>query len=100
MRRFISELKPTCFDDVISASSLFRPGPLDAIEDGKTMVQHFVDRKHGKERVEFDHPLLEPVLRDTYGVIVYQEQVMRGAGVGGILARTGRYSARRDGQKE
>ncbi|MDO8431749.1 MAG: DNA polymerase III subunit alpha [Candidatus Binatus sp.] len=79
MRRFITELKPTCFDDVIAAGSLFRPGPLDAIEDGKTMVQHYVDRKHGKEPVEYDHPLLEPVLRDTYGVIVYQEQVMRAA---------------------
>jgi len=43
------------------------------------MVQHYVDRKHGKEPVEYDHPLLEPVLRDTYGVIVYQEQVMRAA---------------------
>ncbi len=79
MRRFITELKPSNFEDVISAISLFRPGPLDAIEDGKTMVQHFVDRKHGKEPVEYDHPLLEPVLRDTYGVIVYQEQVMRAA---------------------
>src|SRR5208282_3624406 len=79
MRRFITELKPSCFDDVIAAGSLFRPGPLDAIQDGKTMVQHYVDRKHGKEPVEYDHPLLEPVLRDTYGVIVYQEQVMRAA---------------------
>ncbi len=79
MRRFISDLKPTCFDDIIAAGSLFRPGPLDAIEDGKTMVQHYVDRKHGREPVEYDHPLLEPVLKDTYGVIVYQEQVMRAA---------------------
>src|SRR5271157_3797738 len=79
MRRFITELKPTYFDDVIAAGSLFRPGPLDAIQDGKSMVQHYVDRKHGKEPVEYDHPLLEPVLRDTYGVIVYQEQVMRAA---------------------
>jgi DNA polymerase III subunit alpha len=79
MRRFLTDLKPTCFEDVISAVSLFRPGPLDAIEDGKTMVQHFVDRKHGREKVEYDHPLLEPVLKDTYGVIVYQEHVMRAA---------------------
>jgi DNA polymerase III subunit alpha len=79
MRRFLSDLKPACFEDVISAISLFRPGPLDAIEDGKTMVQHFVDRKHGREPVQYDHPLLEPVLKDTYGVIVYQEQVMRAA---------------------
>ena len=79
MRRFISDLKPTCFDDIIAAGSLFRPGPLDAVQDGKTMVQHYVDRKHGRERVEYDHKLLEPVLKDTYGVIVYQEQVMGAA---------------------
>jgi len=77
MRRFISDLKPSCFDDIIAAGSLFRPGPLDAVEDGKTMVQHYVDRKHGRETVKYPHPLLEPVLRDTYGVIIYQEQVMR-----------------------
>src|SRR5579885_3055613 len=79
MRRFISDLKPTRFDDIIAAGSLFRPGPLDAVQDGKTMVQHYVDRKHGREPVEYDHPLLEPVLKDTYGVIVYQEQVMGAA---------------------
>jgi len=79
MRRFLSDLKPTCFEDIIAAGSLFRPGPLDAIEDGKTMVQHYTDRKHKREPVVYDHPLLEPVLADTYGVIVYQEQVMRAA---------------------
>ncbi|MGH7812851.1 MAG: DNA polymerase III subunit alpha [Candidatus Binataceae bacterium] len=79
MRRFIADLKPSNFDDIVAAVSLFRPGPLDAILEGKTMVQHYVDRKHGREPVEYDHPLLEPVLRDTYGVIVYQEQVMRAA---------------------
>ncbi|MGO9602770.1 MAG: DNA polymerase III subunit alpha [Candidatus Binataceae bacterium] len=79
MRRFLSDLKPTRFEDIVAATSLFRPGPLDAIQDGKTMVQHYVDRKHGREKVEYDHPLLEPVLADTYGVIVYQEQVMRAA---------------------
>ncbi len=77
MRRFVTDLKPTCFDDIIAAGSLFRPGPLDAVVDGKTMVQHYVDRKHGREQVQYPHPLLEPVLRDTYGVIIYQEQVMR-----------------------
>jgi DNA polymerase-3 subunit alpha len=74
MRRFLTELKPTCFEDVIAAISLFRPGTLDA-----GMVEPFIRRKHGKEPVEYDHPLLEPVLRDTYGVIIYQEQVMRAA---------------------
>ena len=79
MRRFITDLKPSKFDDIIAALSLFRPGPLDAVLDGKTMLQHYVDRKHGREPVEYDHPLLEPALKETYGVIVYQEQVMRAA---------------------
>jgi DNA polymerase-3 subunit alpha len=74
MRRFLTELKPSCFEDVIAAISLFRPGTLDA-----GMVEPFIHRKHGKEPVEYDHPLLESVLRDTYGVIIYQEQVMRAA---------------------
>jgi DNA polymerase-3 subunit alpha len=74
MRRFLTELKPSCFEDVIAAISLFRPGTLDA-----GMVEPFIRRKHGKELVEYDHPRLEPVLRDTYGVIIYQEQVMRAA---------------------
>lgn len=74
MRRFLTELKPSCFEDVIAAISLFRPGTLDA-----GMVEPFIRRKHGKEPVEYDHPLLEPALRDTYGVIIYQEQVMRAA---------------------
>jgi DNA polymerase III subunit alpha len=74
MRRFLTDLKPSSFEDVIAAISLFRPGTLDA-----GMVEPFIRRKHGKEPVEYDHPLLEPVLRDTYGVILYQEQVMRAA---------------------
>ncbi|MBF6569122.1 MAG: DNA polymerase III subunit alpha, partial [Candidatus Binataceae bacterium] len=72
MRRFLTDLKPSNFEDVIAAISLFRPGTLDA-----GMVEPYIRRKHGKEQVEYDHPLLEPVLRDTYGVIIYQEQVMR-----------------------
>jgi DNA polymerase-3 subunit alpha len=74
MRRFLTELKPSCFEDVIAAISLFRPGTLDA-----GMLEPFIRRKHGKEPVEYDHPLLEPALRDTHGVIIYQEQVMRAA---------------------
>jgi DNA polymerase-3 subunit alpha len=74
----VMKMKPSCFEDVIAAGALYRPGPLDQkLEDGRTMVDVYIDRKHGKETVKFDHPRLEPVLKDTYGVIVYQEQVMQ-----------------------
>jgi DNA polymerase III subunit alpha len=68
----VMKLKPTCFEDVIAAGALYRPGPLDA-----GMVDVFIARKHGREKVAFPHPALETVLKDTYGVIVYQEQVMQ-----------------------
>ncbi len=68
----VMKLKPTCFEDVIAAGALYRPGPLDA-----GMVDVFIARKHGREKVVYPHTALEPVLKDTYGVIVYQEQVMQ-----------------------
>ena len=68
----VMKLKPSCFEDVISAGALYRPGPLDS-----GMVDVFINRKHGREKVTYPHPALEPVLKDTYGVIVYQEQVMQ-----------------------
>ncbi|MGZ3444463.1 MAG: DNA polymerase III subunit alpha, partial [Myxococcaceae bacterium] len=68
----VMKLKPSCFEDVIAAGALYRPGPLDS-----GMVDVFINRKHGREPVSYPHPSLEPVLRDTYGVIVYQEQVMQ-----------------------
>jgi DNA polymerase-3 subunit alpha len=68
----VMKLKPSCFEDVIAAGALYRPGPLDS-----GMVDVFISRKHGRERVSYPHPQLEPVLKDTYGVIVYQEQVMQ-----------------------
>ncbi len=74
----VMKMKPSCFEDVIAAGALYRPGPLDQkLEDGRTMVDVYIDRKHGKEKVTFPHPSLEPSLKDTYGVIVYQEQVMQ-----------------------
>ncbi|MBX7100108.1 MAG: DNA polymerase III subunit alpha [Myxococcaceae bacterium] len=74
----VMKMKPSCFEDVIAAGALYRPGPLDQkLEDGRTMVDVYIDRKHGKEKVSYPHPTLEPVLKDTYGVIVYQEQVMQ-----------------------
>ncbi len=70
MRKYLSELKPNKFEDLIAMVALYRPGPMQFIES-------FIARKHGKEKVSFDHPLLENALRETYGVTVYQEQVMQ-----------------------
>ena len=71
-RELLKKLKPDCFEDIVAAGALYRPGPLEG-----GMVDDFIDRKHGRKAVEYDHPLLEPILKDTYGVIVYQEQVMQ-----------------------
>ncbi|HEY1558989.1 MAG TPA: DNA polymerase III subunit alpha [Kofleriaceae bacterium] len=71
-REMLKKLKPDCLEDIVAAGALYRPGPLEG-----GMVDDFIDRKHGRARVEYPHPSLEPVLKDTYGVIVYQEQVMQ-----------------------
>jgi DNA polymerase III subunit alpha len=74
----VMKMKPSRFEDVIAAGALYRPGPLDQkLEDGRTMVDVYIDRKHGREKVTYPHPDLEKVLEPTYGVIVYQEQVMQ-----------------------
>jgi len=74
----VVKMKPSRFEDVIAAGALYRPGPLDQkLEDGRTMVDVYIDRKHGRDKVTYDHPDLKPVLEPTYGVIVYQEQVMQ-----------------------
>ena len=70
MRRYIKELKPTKFEDITAMVSLYRPGPIQSI-------QSFINRKNGLEDVKYLHPLAESALRDTYGIPVYQEQVMR-----------------------
>ena len=72
MRRLIVDLKPTCFEDIIALLALYRPGPL-----GSGMVSDFISNKSGKTKVVYDLPELEPILKDTYGMIVYQEQVMQ-----------------------
>lgn len=72
MKKLIGRLKPDSFDDLIALVALFRPGPLQS-----GMVDDFVDRKHGRARVEYPHSDLEPILKPTYGVILYQEQVMQ-----------------------
>ena len=75
MRDLLIRLRPEHFEDVIALVALYRPGPLDS-----GMVDDFVDRKHGKKTVEYIVPQLESILQETYGVIVYQEQVMKIAG--------------------
>jgi DNA polymerase III subunit alpha len=78
IRRLLTQLRPSCFADLVAILALYRPGPLDAkLDDGRTMVDVFIQRKHGKEAIRYLHPALAPILRDTYGVIVYQEQVMQ-----------------------
>lgn len=72
MKDLIRRLKPDCFDDITALVALFRPGPLQS-----GMVDDFMDRKHGRAPVYYPHPDLEPILAPTYGVILYQEQVMQ-----------------------
>ena len=69
-QKFLKDLRPTCIEDIVAAVSLYRPGPMDSI--GK-----FVENKHNPEKIVYLHPLLEPILKQTYGCIVYQEQVMK-----------------------
>ena len=72
IRELLKKMEPTCFEDIIAVCALYRPGPL-----GSGMVDDFVERKHGRKQTVYDLPQLEPILKDTYGVIVYQEQVMQ-----------------------
>lgn len=72
MKELINRLQPDCFEDIIALVALFRPGPLQS-----GMVDDFIDRKHGRAAVDYPHPDLEPILKPTYGVILYQEQVMQ-----------------------
>ncbi len=72
MRALIRDLQPSAFTDIVALLALYRPGPL-----GAGMNKDFCDCRHGRKEIEYPHPTLEPVLKDTYGIIVYQEQVMR-----------------------
>lgn len=70
MKRYLRELKPTVFDDIIAMVALYRPGPMQWIDD-------FINRKHGKKAITYVDKAMEPALKNTYGVVVYQEQVMQ-----------------------
>ena len=74
MQGMLRDAKPTRLEDLIALNALYRPGPMD-------LIPSFVARKHGREPVEYPHPLVEPVLAETYGIMVYQEQVMQTAQV-------------------
>lgn len=76
MRRIIIKLAPDKFEDIIALLALYRPGPL-----GSGMVEDFINGKHGKGTIKYPHPLLEECLKETYGVILYQEQVMKIANI-------------------
>ncbi|CAA6804865.1 MAG: DNA polymerase III alpha subunit (EC, partial [uncultured Thiotrichaceae bacterium] len=72
MKELIKRLQPDVFEDIVALVALYRPGPL-----GSGMVDDFVERKHGRQKTEYPHPWLESILKPTYGVILYQEQVMQ-----------------------
>ncbi len=69
MKRYLKELKPTVFEDVVAMVSLFRPGPME-------LIPEFIARKHGRNPITYLHPLMEKILKNTYGIMIYQEQVM------------------------
>jgi DNA polymerase III subunit alpha len=72
MRQVVRDLKPSSIEDISSILALYRPGPLDA-----GLIPKFINRKHGKEKIEYQHSLLKPILEETYGTLVYQEQIMK-----------------------
>ncbi|NJM17875.1 MAG: DNA polymerase III subunit alpha [Richelia sp. SM1_7_0] len=72
MRQIVRDLKPSNIEDISSILALYRPGPLDA-----GLIPHFIDRKHGREKIEYEANILEPILDETYGIMVYQEQIMK-----------------------
>lgn len=69
MKKYLKELKPNRFEDLVAMNALYRPGPME-------YIPQFIKRKHGEEPIAYDHPLMEEFLKDTYGITVYQEQVM------------------------
>jgi DNA polymerase-3 subunit alpha len=72
MRMYLKDLKPTNIEDLIAMNALYRPGPMQ-------FIPNFINRKHGREEVEYPHDLLEPILNYSYGIMVYQEQIMQTA---------------------
>lgn len=69
MKKWLKQLQANCFEDLVAMNALYRPGPMD-------YIPQYINRKHGKEEVVYDHPMMAAFLKDTYGITVYQEQVM------------------------
>ena len=90
MRDLLKKMEPSRFEDIIALLALFRPGPI-----GSGMVDDFISRKHNPTLIRYDDPRLEPILKETYGIIVYQEQVMRIASTLGGLSLSQADSLRR-----
>ncbi|AFY31018.1 trans-splicing intein-formed DNA polymerase III subunit alpha N-terminal partner DnaE-N [Calothrix sp. PCC 7507] len=72
MKQIVRDLKPSNIEDISSILALYRPGPLDA-----GLIPKFINRKHGRENIDYETPILEPILNETYGIMVYQEQIMK-----------------------
>jgi DNA polymerase-3 subunit alpha len=72
MKQIVRDLKPSNIEDISSILALYRPGPLDA-----GLIPKFINRKHGRENIDYETPVLEPILNETYGIMVYQEQIMK-----------------------
>ncbi|MEP0915948.1 DNA polymerase III subunit alpha [Leptolyngbya sp. DQ-M1] len=72
MRQIVRDLKPDGIDDISSVLALYRPGPLDA-----KLIPKFINRKHGREKIDYAHEILQPILKETYGIMVFQEQIMK-----------------------
>ena len=82
MKDLVRRMKPTSIEDITALNALYRPGPIEA-----GMIDTFVNCKHGRQKVTYDHPLQEPILKNTYGTILYQEQVMQmSMAIGGFTA--------------
>ncbi len=93
MRDLLRRIGLTRIEDLIAMIALFRPGPMNMLDD-------YVNRKNGRVKLAYDHPLLEPILKETYGVMLYQEQVQQAANVlAGFSLGAGRHPAARDGQE-
>ena len=74
MKKILLKMKPDCFEDIIALIALYRPGPMN-------MIPEFISRKHGKKKIAYEVPELKEILKETYGIIVYQEQLMKIASV-------------------